>query len=383
MTSKDMINNLLRTIVNKIIWGIGLFINKCNYKCNIRSNFLAILRTDNIGDFVLFAPSLKYIRDEFKDFQITLILKDTIVGLADDCPYVDRIISFDYKKYRRNLYYKCRFLLGLSRENFDICLYSAYSRERIGDEMVLWTAANQKIAWDSEAINLTPAEKVRGDRIYTTLFKIDCVQKKHEVERNREFLQNLKIQVDGFEPEVWVSDNDREKSRNFLMKNGLDRKRPIAILPGAMHERRKWGAPNFNRLIDRLVEVDKEAFILIIGIADENAGLDCHGGNIIDLCGRTNLKELPGLFERCSVVIGNETGTLHLAIASGAPTVCILGGGHFGRFMPYSDPRNHKFVYKKMDCFNCNWRCRYSFTKCIREINVEDVFSEVKKVLYR
>jgi ADP-heptose:LPS heptosyltransferase len=379
---KEMIKSIFQVIINCLVYFIGLFIGIVT-KSENKSKDIVVVRTDNIGDFVLFSPSLRYLRTKFRDFQITLILKDSVAALADDCPFVDRIITFNDRKYRRNLYYKFAFLLKLYREKYDICLYPAYSRERIGDEMVLWTSAAQKIALDSEEINMTPAEKVRGDRIYTNLFKIDCVQKRNELENNREFLKNLKIRVDGFEPQVWVSDIDRHKSKDILINHGMDRKQLMAILPGAMHEPRRWGVSNFNLLIERLVEVYKEAAVLIIGSANENAGLEYRGGNILDLCGKTNLKELPGLFERCSVVIGNETGTLHMAIACGVPTVCILGGGHFGRFMPYGNPQLNKFVYKHMDCFNCNWQCRYPSAKCIKEITVEDIFTELNHIIFK
>ena len=77
------------------------------------------------------------------------------------------------------------------------------------------------------------------------------------------------------------------------------------------------------------------------------------------------------------------------------PTFIILGGGHFGKFIPtgssissfeYSHP-----IYSSMSCFNCNWNCRYKYEiennnklPCIKNISVnvveEKIFSYLNQV---
>ena len=85
-----------------------------------------------------------------------------------------------------------------------------------------------------------------------------------------------------------------------------------------------------------------------------------------------------------SLVIGNETGLTHLGYLSGVPTVCILGGGHFGRFLPWDEFDDVvKCIYNKMDCFQCGWRCKYVNLKkgeippCIKNIKPEKVVDAV------
>jgi hypothetical protein len=68
-----------------------------------------------------------------------------------------------------------------------------------------------------------------------------------------------------------------------------------------------------------------------------------------------------------------------------------MGGGHYGRFMPYDIENKTKkshpvAITHQMDCFNCNWRCRY-FIKdnepapCIEKISVEEVFAALQPLL--
>ncbi len=384
MPRKDIFKDVLQNTINYSTYFLGLFLGIIYRRIGKRKSVI-IVRTDNIGDYILFMPFLELIRKKYPDYQINIILKNTVSQLVEGYASIDEVVIFNEKKYRRNIWYKYAFLLKLLREKYAICLYPAYSRERIGDEMVLWTAAAQRIAWDSDATNMTWAEKVRGDRIYTTLIKGYFSQTTHESERNREFLQNLEIRFDELHREVWRLGEESRKIQGLLKKIQAAGKQIAVIVPGAYANYRQWGAAKINELMSRLSEAYDQIYFVIVGTGQENKGLEIPAtknckSNYLDLCGKTDLKELQAVLASSKVVVGNETGTLHLAIALGVPTVCILGGGQFGRFMPYGDPLKHKYVYKKMNCFNCNWHCIYDYAKCIADIPVDDVLVAVNSI---
>lgn len=382
-----MLIKILREIINNTVWFLGLAIAGICHKHNVGSPRLAIVRTDTIGDFVLFIPALKYIKKKYKNFEIVLILQDSVSELAENCPYIDKIISFNNMKYRRDLFYKFSLLLRLFRERFSVCLYPIYSRERIGDEMVLWTTADEKIGWDTEIPNMTIKEKKRGDKAFTKLIKSNFTQQVHENERNKEFLKSLGMKFDSFQNEFWISEYEKKKVRNLWSEKNLYPKHVIAIIPCAQTHYRQWGSDKYKLIMKHIERIDKDALFIIIGSSAEKFILHFNKNDnfiesrVLNLCGETSLKELPQLFKRCFLAIGNETGPVHIAIATGVPTVCIIGGGHFGRFAPYGNPDKNKFVYKKMNCFNCGWRCIYPTMKCIAEITVDDVLTEVKELL--
>jgi len=96
------------------------------------------------------------------------------------------------------------------------------------------------------------------------------------------------------------------------------------------------------------------------------------------------------LLSQSQLIISNDTGTAHISSAVGTPTVCILGGGHFGRFAPYPDlPGQTNYfntVYHKMACYGCNWECVYHLKKdepapCVSNISVDAVWQEVEKII--
>jgi ADP-heptose:LPS heptosyltransferase len=92
------------------------------------------------------------------------------------------------------------------------------------------------------------------------------------------------------------------------------------------------------------------------------------------------------------IVISNDTGPAHIAAAVAVPVVCILGGGHYGRFMPYrvEAPTASNLlpiaVSVELDCFGCNWACVYQRgptepMRCIKEVTVDHVWNRTLSCL--
>ena len=64
-----------------------------------------------------------------------------------------------------------------------------------------------------------------------------------------------------------------------------------------------------------------------------------------------------------NLLIGNDTSSVHIASAVNTPSIALVGGGHYGYFLPY--PSSLKGTHLptvvdfKMDCYGCNWKCPY------------------------
>ncbi len=110
----------------------------------------------------------------------------------------------------------------------------------------------------------------------------------------------------------------------------------------------------------------------------------------MNLAAKTTLPEFVEVIRRAKILVSNDTAAVHISAAVGTPSVCILGGGHYGRFLPYSLETENSTtpvsVIHKMDCYNCNWICTQPSKKgkaapCIANIRVEQVLNVVKQIL--
>ena len=138
---------------------------------------------------------------------------------------------------------------------------------------------------------------------------------------------------------------------------GLEPDRTIGVFPGAQSRLRVY--PWMGQALRR-VAGDFHWKVIAFGSASEassaQAMLQVTGAEAINLCGRTSLRQTAALLRRCRLGVGTESGPAHMACAVGTSHVVVVGGGHFGRFMPFSPLTS--LVCLPLDCYGCNWKCR-------------------------
>ncbi len=122
--------------------------------------------------------------------------------------------------------------------------------------------------------------------------------------------------------ELHLTDDDRREAAQVLHIPD----RPLVVLqPGASDPRRRWPAERFAALGDLLA---REGAVVAINGSHEEAAvvarvLEHMHHPAINLCGQLSLSGLCGVLERASLVVSNDTGPLHLALAIGTPAVGI------------------------------------------------------------
>ncbi len=97
----------------------------------------------------------------------------------------------------------------------------------------------------------------------------------------------------------------------------------------------------------------------------------------LELVGATRIGELAALFARADLVLGVDSGPLHLAVSQGAPTVHLFGPTDPGRFGPWGDPGRHRVLRAGLVCSPCHSinRCPRGTTgpECMHAISAEMV----------
>jgi heptosyltransferase-1 len=99
---------------------------------------------------------------------------------------------------------------------------------------------------------------------------------------------------------------------------------------------------------------------------------------IVDLTGKTTLKQLADLFRRCRAVISNDTGPMYLASAVGAPTAAIFGPTDSTRLGPYGD--GNVKITPQLPCRPCRRRSCQPL-KCMDAVSVEQVVDAVLRII--
>ena len=353
---------------------------------------ILIVRTDQIGDLVLFIPFLRALRSAFPSHKISLVVRDLAGALFQDCPYVDEVITFRHKSFKRNLFYRLRFLWRIRGGGYGMVLNPMSFREVQGDQMVAWTSSQKRIGFDTRHPNMWGLEKLLGDRCYSQLVKYPLeLEGTHELAMNSYFLHSLDVDNDPEWPHLWLTEGETALAVDKHL-GGHDWKRIVSFFVDSSDPHRSWPAEASARLVARVLNRYPEMHAVILGIlpVDLNLSAENKSATIINLTGRTTLREACAIVRVSSLVVANETGAIHLAAALGTRSISITGGGHFGVFVPYPKVHLHPaqpvVVKELMSCYNCRWRCIYALSPgspypCIDRISVDQVFNAVVELL--
>lgn len=351
---------------------------------------ILILRPDRIGDFVIFSGVLKYYHEVFSDYKIDIICHESVKDLAKACPYFDNVFVFSEKMFLGGIN-RLKFLIfkrNLKKRTYEKAIYPVYSRA-IEHEMLLdLIDAKEKIVFDGNFVNAEKENIIQRNAGYTKVIK-SSEENINELVRNLEFIRALGFNgpAEDMNPQIWYSEKDSETARQLRISNALREKEYIVCSPGAASLVRLWPAEKWASAVKYLLENTSHKIVFCGSTKDADfitaiiGNIGSHANRIVNLAGKTNLSVLACLIQNSTLLLGIESGPIHLAAAVKTPNICIIGGGHFGRFYPYGDKKFNRIVFKKLDCYGCNWHCRFNSVRCMELIAPEDVIREANILL--
>ena len=348
-----------------------------------------LVKLDAIGDFVIWLNAGRTLVSHYQlqGYSVVLLGNKAWASWAREMGVADEIWEVDVSRFINNYLYRWQWLKRIRKAGFEIAIQPTCSRLFLeGDSMVRASGAVERIGSAGDENNMRPMLKSWSNRWFTRLIPASRMPLM-ELKRNAEFMQGLGFT--DFKARLPTIPRAPTEQTGWLLQQ------PYAVLaPAANWVGREWPIDNFIEIGHRLAAVGLK--IAVVGAAAERERVNCLidglPGESVDLVGKTTLGELAEVLRSATVVLTNETGAVHIGAAVDAPVVCILGGGHFGRFVPYEievDDENRNLpvaVTKSMTCFGCNWKCIYSHqkgaaVKCIEDISVEMVWKEVEIVL--
>lgn len=98
----------------------------------------------------------------------------------------------------------------------------------------------------------------------------------------------------------------------------------------------------------------------------------------INLAGKTSLKSLISLYKKARLVISLDTGTMHLAAATGTPVIALFGPTAPWRTGPWG--KEHQVIYKNLHCQPC-FKKDCPTRECLQRIEVKEVISTLRRYL--
>lgn len=351
-----------------------------------------VVRLDAIGDFLLWSDAAGRLADHYRagGRRVFLLGNALWAGLAETMGVFDGVIHLDRRRFLLDPRYRFATQRWIRKAGFAIAIQPTFSRELLmGDAIVRIAGREERIGSEGDLANIDRDDKRRSDQWYSRLIPASPGPMM-ELLRNAEFLAGLGIACPPRIGRLPVAAEIRSAGR----ADGDGGAPYFVLFPGASREARCWSPVSFARLAERISTATGWQAVIAGGGADRPAAAAIKAATdlpLTDRVGATDLLGLARLLAGARVVISNETSATHLSAVVGTPAVSIVGGGHFGRFLPYDvddadRPRAPIAVHHPMDCYGCNWQCRHprgpgEAYACIRAVSVDQVWEALLPLL--
>ncbi len=348
----------------------------------VKSANLLLVRLDAIGDFILWLDTAKEYRRLYPGRRIVLCTSSAQIEIANKLSYWDEVWPVDMSLLGTSPIYRLKLLRKIRRAGFNTAIQPTFSRVfSLGDAVIRASGATQRIGSVGNSANINPIAQHISDRWYTKLVAASQAPLM-ELERNAEFIRNLSGQE--FRVRTPVLPKFNPLPERLKIEGPY-----FVIFPGASWSGRQWPATHFVEVMTELQRRYGWRAVVCGGPAEKylcQSIVNLSAVGIINLGGKTSLPELVELLRGAEILISNETSAVHMAAAVSTPCVCILGGGHFGRFLPYpvyAPGCKPVGVNHEMSCYQCNWHCTQphapgSAVPCISGVTVASVLESAR-----
>jgi lipopolysaccharide heptosyltransferase II len=180
-----------------------------------------------------------------------------------------------------------------------------------------------------------------------------------------------------------ATDEHREQVAAVFAQAGIAAALPVLVLhPGSGAALKAWPLDAF-AAAGRSIATQLGARVVVTGSASEHmlaADLCGRLPGALNLAGRLTWSQLEAVLARATLVVGVDSGPLHLAVAAGTPSVVLFGPADPVQFAPWGASARHRLLAANLPCRPCR-RLDYCALEpggagpppCMRAIAVDDV----------
>jgi lipopolysaccharide heptosyltransferase I len=323
----------------------------------------------SLGDVIHTLPVAAAIRDHRPDATIAWIVEEHEQVLLRGNPIVDEIVVVPLRRWRRRAW-AGRFA-AIVREMREVKARLRALQADVTIDVQGWTHKTSPIVALTRAPVRIGFDRAHARHPWSTWFTTHHVtpppEAAHVVDQNLALLRPLGIAAGArFVLPDWPDAERRVEEWMAAQGNGAAA--PIVLLPSTRGRRRFWPAASYAQLARRLAEATR-ATLVAAGGPWERPLLD----EIQERAGAARLlvytpepvSELARFLRRARLVVGNDTGPLHLAAMAGVPAIGLFGPTRGARTGPYGPA------------------CSYvqSPSKRMSDITVDSVFAAATRVL--
>lgn len=332
---------------------------------------IAIIKPSALGDIAHALPVATALRQRFPHAELSWIVNTTYSSLLQHHPALDEVLTYDRSLMKKNflggLDYHARFFRDLRRRRFDMVI-DLQGLLRSG-MMVQATGAKWKIGLSSAR---------EGSRWFYNTILPDDLWNMHAVDRY--WLVAEALGVGQQRKQFKFPSLDAERNRWLASLAALPRPWVMMNL-GTRWETKRWPVESF-AILGQHITMTSSGSTILVGGPDETSLAEQYqqkwSHNVVSTVGKTSLRDLTAIISIADLVVSNDSGPLHLAVALGKQVLSPFTCTSVTRTGPYGQPQG--VVSTSVPCA-ASYLKTCSHMTCMSELSPERLLPSLDNLL--
>ena len=320
-----------------------------------------------IGDLIISQSLLKYLKKEYPNCQIDMIVRPELTNLVKMMPEVKNIYPLDIKHKEFGLIKRHILAKEIKKHLYSTSIILPNSFK---SAIIPWLAnIPVRIGYNRE-------------------LRLFLLNKKYSLIKHKDSMVNRYLKLadgsysDVIRPSLLINgDSSKLISRKYLINNS---KKNIVLCPEAEYgSAKRWPINKWMQLANFYKEKDYNVYFL-----GKNKSLETKYQNIlkkdsiISLLGKTSLEEAAYILSIVDLVVTNDSGLMHIAASVNTNLISIFGSSSPFYTPPLMKDQFGEVIYKALTCSPCFKReCPLQHLNCLNNISSEEILDKSSKYL--
>ena len=268
---------------------------------------IGVVHLNQVGDLMFSLPALAALRAGFPEARIVSILRESLEPLLMGSELIDEILLHRGSR---------DFFAGMGRVRAsELDLVVCFSQSPRSRLLAYGSGAARRVGLGGGPLASLLTESVQSSGLPSTANNLRLTG-----------VLGCPVPHSGYQGLLSVRDEDLVTARSILVDAGWDGVGEVVVFAGGAsrgRENKEWAG---ERLMEACRRSGGDGFWSVVVGTERRAGVEHspHEG-VLDLSGRTGLRDLMGLLSLARLFVGIDSGVLHLAAALGTPCVALFG----------------------------------------------------------
>ncbi|MCF7870238.1 MAG: lipopolysaccharide heptosyltransferase II [Candidatus Omnitrophica bacterium] len=334
---------------------------------------IIIVEPNWLGDVIFTTPVFQALKKSYPESFLGVAVAPRAAPILENNPYIDKIFKLDEKKEEKSIFSKIKFIQKVKSYHFNKAIF--FHRSATKTLLIFLAKVKERIGYDYKKRSILLTKRIPA-------IEKDSI---HKQDYYLNILEKSGFPIADKNCRIYLKDNEKENIKkiipqiNFLKNNYL-----IGLNPFSNWAPKNWPLSNYQELIKEILnKYPNSAFFLTSKNREKKIMplFSQFGKKVIDLSGKTTLRQLACLYSYLDLVISGDSGPLHLAGAIGTKFIGMYGPTSPNCTKPINKAKGYILFENDIcpvPCYQKNCQMQY---RCIKKIKPNDIFRYVQELL--